>query len=1127
TSKSRHFQAFYREPEDQDEKEIGTTSSCQHDSVSKLKQDQCLHQERDEFTGEIAKSASSTSTSTGSSHLLPGPDASSKSSLVERDGYKIAQSQAMNSVRSDIRPLRRHIFQPSAKRRQFSFESAEAGPNPPVGQRTNALGEGLSDLPLSLTTNSVTPLCKRRHNAIQHKRPSASTNNGNGQQPSPTIESDNSPATVPFADCDKALLSGGTAEHTSSKAPISVNEASSRSHANGNTSLYYYQLYLRQLTAAAVAAATSCGRPADSPAKPTHVPGCHHLPAWLTRQSSVSSTNAIATLEPTPFTGDKEEVSCTNGSFKVGNSASVVFTGRRDRRNDQCEYCGKIFKNCSNLTVHRRSHTGEKPYHCRLCNYACAQSSKLTRHMKTHGKDGKPSHHCKYCQTPFIVPSTLEKHMRKCIKSRSSASIGATNNGHHGGGALKVGTPTTGTAVSMAAAAAAVATMAAVVASSGMVRQHQHQLSNHSQTSATHDAQNPHLQQPTIKQRPNVTLPPMHAQHSHTNHMHNHHYNHSYKNQQHHQLLTQSCQRHHHAQEHADELSLASLSTNASGPNEHTFSDLSLHDANRLPLQHRQHSLHRQSARDPGAGQPQVEPTDLSARIMLPGKVAGTEKLSSGADVRCRERSSELAEPEVGRLTGYFSAASLSTLFSSSPSCSTASYSSSSSSSSALTTASASPLASATSAFIPANSCQIEKQALANSRSQISSPSFVTSSYSPSSGSISTAQSTASKIPGAMSNLPSLSLPLTIPLPAPAQSAMPLTLPYGLGTTSAASLFAAAYAALTSSQQSAGAITSSSPSSSSSASSPSNLTTPSRLAQAEDREKRHSELAPPTVDWSATLTARPHQTSPNPLPLTTQARPTGQSNVGQHTKISSNLSQPSLHSHLPGPSGSNSTSTAHDLHLSVLIMSHLLESAGLGNRANKTVPPVSLPYNGAQSTKPPANPSIAQDFPFSLQTLKSPPQQQPLPRLSSLQLPTSALTVTATTATTSTTSLVSRPATPPDSAHSLTSSTASVLTQLPQSSPPLLSLTYPLSPHPLPLASLPFRPFSLASQLPPTFSPTSTCFPNSSRQHPSPNNRFSPENDRQWAPAAMLGFQATKSLLSQHGRGASYSSLFF
>jgi len=37
------------------------------------------------------------------------------------------------------------------------------------------------------------------------------------------------------------------------------------------------------------------------------------------------------------------------------------------RRNDTCEYCGKVFKNCSNLTVHRRSHTGEKVWHSLRC----------------------------------------------------------------------------------------------------------------------------------------------------------------------------------------------------------------------------------------------------------------------------------------------------------------------------------------------------------------------------------------------------------------------------------------------------------------------------------------------------------------------------------------------------------------------------------------------------------------------------------------------------------------------------------------------------------------------------------------------------------------------------------------
>lgn len=123
--------------------------------------------------------------------------------------------------------------------------------------------------------------------------------------------------------------------------------------------------------------------------------------------------------------GNKSENSTvTPGVVAGGNGVNSGGTGsgRKDRRNDTCEFCGKVFKNCSNLTVHRRSHTGEKPYKCELCSYACAQSSKLTRHMKTHGRMGKDVYRCKFCSMPFSVPSTLEKHMRKCVDNQRAAA---------------------------------------------------------------------------------------------------------------------------------------------------------------------------------------------------------------------------------------------------------------------------------------------------------------------------------------------------------------------------------------------------------------------------------------------------------------------------------------------------------------------------------------------------------------------------------------------------------------------------------------------------------------------------------------------------------------------------------
>nr|CAH7733616.1 unnamed protein product [Callosobruchus chinensis] len=58
-----------------------------------------------------------------------------------------------------------------------------------------------------------------------------------------------------------------------------------------------------------------------------------------------------------------------------------------DKVNKQCTDCNKVFPSQASMLVHKRSHTGEKPYGCGRCNKSFNVKSNLVRHLRTlHNK---------------------------------------------------------------------------------------------------------------------------------------------------------------------------------------------------------------------------------------------------------------------------------------------------------------------------------------------------------------------------------------------------------------------------------------------------------------------------------------------------------------------------------------------------------------------------------------------------------------------------------------------------------------------------------------------------------------------------------------------------------------------
>ncbi|KAM4626531.1 zinc finger protein Helios isoform 2-T3 [Discoglossus pictus] len=157
------------------------------------------------------------------------------------------------------------------------------------------------------------------------------------------------------------------------------------------------------------------------------------------QEEAMAETNGISEGHGTQDLSLDGAIRLPNGKLKcdvcgmVCIGPNVLMVHKRSHTGERpfhCNQCGASFTQKGNLLRHIKLHSGEKPFKCPFCSYACRRRDALTGHLRTHSV-GKP-HKCNYCGRSYKQRSSLEEHKERCHNYLQNVGMEAGQGmGHH------------------------------------------------------------------------------------------------------------------------------------------------------------------------------------------------------------------------------------------------------------------------------------------------------------------------------------------------------------------------------------------------------------------------------------------------------------------------------------------------------------------------------------------------------------------------------------------------------------------------------------------------------------------------------------------------------------------------